>query len=257
MRVHRARPVFPPRKTRLASLNDLPQRDGEPQNESLPRLILRLFARRWPAYAALAIGLFCADALFHAFAHVKRADLIAALLFAPVFDAAAILIAAHDARQDDVPLLSRLIDRAWAVIVVEFVASFLQETAQAGFVPGSGFALAATLLLTFCAMLVYAPVDALLCETDSALLLVPLAFANSLRFAWQNISRVFAIFSIVLSFELIGGLVMLRFDLLHRPQTAFWATTPIADAGTIVVDVIVTAAYVDLLRRGRKRRSVL
>lgn len=257
MRVDRPRPILSARHARRVSLNDTPPRDGEPQTESLPRLILRLFARRWPAYAALAAGLFAADALFHTFVRVKGADLIAALIFSPLFDAAAILIAAHDAREDRVPLLSRLVDRAWAVVVVEFIATFLEQTAQAGFAPGSGFALAATLLLTFCAMLVYSPVDALLSETESALLLVPLAFANSLRMAWQNISRVFALFSIVLTLELITGLVMLRFDLLHRPQAAFWATTPIAAAGTIVVDVIVTAAYVDLLRRGRKRRSVL
>lgn len=214
--------------------------------------------RRWPVYIALAAGLFCADALFHAFVHVKAADLIANLIFSPIFDAAAILLAAHDAREDDVPLLSRLVERAWAVIVVEFVETFLVAFAELGFAPGGGAnALFATVLLTFSAMLIYAPVDALLSETESALLLVPSAFANSLGLAWQNISRVFALFSIVLSVRLIVELVTLRFDVLHRPASAFWATDPIADAGTIAIDIAVTAAYVDLLRRSRKTPSVL
>lgn len=202
--------------------------------------------------------MFCADAAFHAFVHISRADALANLIFAPLFEAAAILFAAHDAREIELPVLSRFVERAWAVIVVEFITTALAATAQAGFAMGSGgTTLFATLLLTFTAMLIYAPADALLGDTESPLLLVPHAFTTSLRLAWRNISRVFALFSILLGAELVTALIDLRFDLLHRHQTGFWVNEPIVDVVTVGLAVIVTAAYVDLTRGEKKAPLVL
>lgn len=202
--------------------------------------------------------MFCADAAFHAFVHINRADALANLIFAPLFEATAILVAAHDARELDLPVFSRFVERAWAVIVVEFITTALSATAQAGFATGNGFnTLVATLLLTFTAMLIYAPTDALLGETESPFFLVPNAFTTSLRLAWRNISRVFALFSILLGAELVTALVALRLDLLKEHELVFWINEPIVDFVTIGLAVIVTAAYVDLTRGEKKAPLVL
>jgi len=112
----------------------------------------------------------------------------------------------------------------------------------------AGGVFAGTVVLTFVALLIYSPVDACLRENGAPFSLLPNALGQSLALSWRRISRAFGLFAIVLFVELVEVLSAFEFAQRHIGNAEFWGNVPFGACATIVVSVIVTAAYVDLTR---------
>jgi len=242
------RAVLFARAPRVAHLNG----DPEPQPDELqpfPRLVLVLFARRWPVYIALAAGLFVCEYAVQRFVHFRDALVVGDFLISPLFDATAILIAAKDSGflSENVP--GRLADRAWAVIILEFVISMLRLASEVTLGSGhAGGVFTGTVVLTFVALLIYSPVDACLREDGAPLTILPNALGQSIMLSWRRISRAFGLFALILAVELIELLTFVALGEKHVANAEFWGNVPFGAFATILISVIVTAAYVDLVR---------
>jgi len=197
----------------------------------------------------LAAGLSVCDGAANFFLHFRDALYVADSLIAPLFGTIAILVAARDGGYLQEPIASRFLDRAWAVIILQFLLSMLRLTSEVTLASGGGAGLfAGTVVLTFVALMLYSPVDACLREDGAPLTLLPNAIAQSLILSWRRISRAFGMFAIVLSVEMIELLTLVALINRHVPNAEFWANIPIDPCATILIFVIVTAAYIDLTR---------
>lgn len=195
------------------------------------------------------LGLMLGEYVVQRFVHFRNALIVGDFLLSPLFDATAILIAARDSGfiRDDV--LGRLTDRAWAVIVLEFVISMLRLASELTLGSAhSGGVFTGTMVLTFVALLIYSPADACLRENGAPLTILPNSLGQSIVLAWRRISRAFGLFALVLAVELIELLTFVELGEKHVANAEFWSNVPFGAFATIAISVIVTAAYVDLVR---------
>ncbi|MBV9269796.1 MAG: hypothetical protein JO165_01790 [Candidatus Eremiobacteraeota bacterium] len=197
----------------------------------------------------MAVCLSLGDAAAQRFLHFRDSLSVVDLLISPLFGTLAILVAARDAGYFHEPFTGRFLDRAWAVIVLQFVISLLRlfsETTLASAGPGSVFL--GTIVLTSVALLIYSPVDACLREEGAPLTLLPNALSQSIALSWRRVSRAFGMFAVILSVEMIEQLTFLTLVNRHVANPEFWANIPFDPFATMVISVIVTAAYIDLVR---------
>lgn len=171
----------------------------------------RLFYRRWYVYLLTSAVVFGIEFAFYTFVRLPHAALYAQLIGSPVIGTVVLVTAGFDA-MEGAPAgarIERMIERAWAIIVLDAGLSMLT---QAGFVAaGSGNA-ADTLLgiavMFFGAMLVYAEPFAALEPDVAALTILPLAVVRSLTLAWLNMSRVFSLFAIQIALTIVELLLL-------------------------------------------------
>lgn len=248
MHPDRSRAVLLARASRFAHLNASPEPlPDEPQ--PFPRLAFTLLARRWPVYLGLALGLVLCEYAVQRFVHFRNALVIGDFLISPLFDATAILVAARDSGYIRDNVFGRLTDRAWAVIVLEFIISMLRLASELTLGSSrAGGVFTGTVVLTFVALLIYSPADACLREDGAPLTILPQALGQSIMLAWRRVSRAFGLFALVLAVELIELLTFVTLGEKHVANAEFLANVPFGAFATVVISVIVTAAYVDLER---------
>lgn len=195
------------------------------------------------------LGLILSEYAVQRFVHFRNALIVGDFLLSPLFDATAILIAARDSGFIRDNVLGRLTDRAWAVIVLEFLISMLRLASELTLgSPHTGGVFTGTVVLTFVALLIYSPADACLREDGAPLTILPFALGQSIVLSWRRISRAFGLFALVLAVELIELLTFVQLGEKHIANAEFWSNVPFGAFATIVISVIVTAAYVDLSR---------
>ncbi|HZZ65650.1 MAG TPA: hypothetical protein VFE17_09140 [Candidatus Baltobacteraceae bacterium] len=170
-----------------------------------------MFLRRWYFYVLTSAIVFGIEFAFYTFVRLPHGALYAELIGSPVIGTVVLVTAGFDATGGAPPgvRIERMIERAWAIIVLDAGLSMLT---QAGFVAaGSGNA-ADTLLgiavMFFAAMLVYAEPFAALEPSVQALTILPFAVVRSLMLAWLNMSRVFSLFAIQISVNVVDLLLL-------------------------------------------------
>lgn len=205
--------------------------------------------RRWPLYVlttAVVLGL---EAAFAVFVHVKAADVYASLVGGPLIAVVVMVNVAADAG-GTLPTAgerwSRILERAWIVIVIDVGISFLQIVGDSGLRAGvgAGNLAAGLLLLLFSGMLVYA--EPFVCAESEmpALRAIPLALLRSLTLAWSNISRIFGLLAVQIGVLLAEGYLLLAVT-PHVRNTTLYVDLPFAAIATALLAALFTVAYLD------------
>lgn len=200
---------------------------------------------------AVVFGL---EIAFYLNVHVKAADFYALLIGSPLISTVVMVYVYADATGDLCAAgtrWERIIERAWAMIVIDVAITFVQETSLA-MLPGPGFStiLAGFLALLFTAMLVYA--EPFICSEKGvgALVLIPLSLYRSMILAWVNMSRIFALFAVVLAiataFQLIDSNV-------HGPEAerTVWIALALPTFVMAPLAALFTVAFLDTLAQER------
>jgi hypothetical protein len=160
----------------------------------------RLLARRWLLYALTCGVVFGLQVAFVAFVHVRGADFYAALVGLPLIVAVVTVFVGADALNTLTlrERWERIVERAWAIIVIDVGLSFVTLGALLILSEGTD---AVDMVLGFLTMLLggmlaYAEPFAALEEHVQTLMLLPFALLRSMMLAWVNMSRIFALLAL-------------------------------------------------------------
>lgn len=201
---------------------------------------------------ALSAVVFGLEAVFYAFVHVSRSDLYASLIASPLVAVVATVYAGADAC-GILPTArerwARIIERAWAIILIDFLITFLWGNgvdAVAGGASDFGTLTLGMLLLILDAMLVYAEPFICLEEDVRMRTLLPFALLRSMMLAWTNMSRVFSLFAINLGLTIVSLFAhsTAKAQGMHDPN---WIDLALVAFFTAPMAVLITVAYLDTL----------
>lgn len=146
---------------------------------------------------AIVFGL---QAAFLAFVHVKLAGFYAGLIGEPLVIVVVTVFVGADATNTlaIAQRWERILERAWAIILIDAALSFVSLSAQQALFPGTDAinAVFGFLTMLLAGMLVYAEPFAALENEVHALTLLPFAILRSMMLAWVNISRIFALLAV-------------------------------------------------------------
>lgn len=203
-------------------------------------------------YLGTSAVVFGLQAAFYAFVHVRFAEYYAALIGAPLVGAVVMVFAGADAT-GTLPAASerwgRIIERAWAIIVIDVGISFVQvaglQTIAAG-ASDAGSALMGMLALFLAAMLVYAEPFACLETQVRTRAILPLALMRSMMLAWTNMSRIFSLFAIELALS-IADVGVLRLGTVAGLKDPNWLELLFWTMATAPLALLFTVAYLDTL----------
>ena len=233
-------------------------RDDLPSYRPIALTAARLFIRRWPLYlltSAVVLGL---EAIFHAFVHVKFTDLYAQLVGGPLIIVVATVYAGSDAR-DVLPTASerwgRIVERAWAIILVDVGLSIVSSQGLFSFQSAdAGTMLLGMLVTVLGAMLVYAEPYICLQDHLETLTMVPFAIVRSMMLAWVNMSRIFALLLVQLAIVLADlGLHKLAASAGIKDVT--WIDMTYYAFINAPFAVLIAVAYLDTLSQEPKVRE--
>jgi len=156
-----------------------------------------------------------------------------------------------DARDEESPPMTaweRLLERAWAVIVIDFLFGQVAGLALAlAIAPDPVFVVLGILGCALSALLIFADASATVDDDATAWTLIPKSVVKSVATAWHAVtfSRALAIFSIqLLFFAIESGLT----DLLtnaHAADPAFWGFVPLSVLVTPAFAAVTAVVYCD------------
>ncbi|MFN2449305.1 MAG: hypothetical protein ABR508_05855 [Candidatus Baltobacteraceae bacterium] len=215
----------------------------------------RLLLKRWPLYAAtLAGGIAIQMVLLQfvrgspqtwSFVQLIAAPLVNAIVLVNVGADAAGVLPANGAR------LERLLERAWAIILIDAALTISLAVALDTMNKGDAGARLMALMVVFMqTMLIYAEPYAALDEHVSAIALIPFALLRSMMLSWVNIVRICTMF--VLQLAVITGsyLLILAMHGSAAPLVEY-ANIVYGTAATAALSALYAVAYLDTLSQER------
>ncbi len=150
--------------------------------------------------------MFGLELLFYKFVHVKLSSFYAGLIGVPLINAVVLVNAGADATGtlgETRARLERLIERTWAIIVIDAGISLITQIGFASMLSTDlGDVFMGVLVMFLAAMLVYAEPFVALEEHVQTLTLIPFAILRSMMLAWVNMSRIFSLFAIQIAVTL-------------------------------------------------------
>lgn len=219
---------------------------------------MQLFGRRWPLYVAVTFAVASLQAALYFSVHIHRIGLLSLILLGPII-VTVVYVHAHSDAADPAAsaahLWGRVLERLWAVILIDFVVTGLTFVFGLGlataFSPAGGAAdfFAGAFGLFALGLVVFADVHASVSESVSTLLLLPDAFVTSAGLAVRNVSRV--LFILALSIFISTG-SSFAFGALHGHHVrndAFLADLLFEVIFAAPMAAILTAFYLDCLAR--------
>jgi hypothetical protein len=211
-------------------------------------------ARRWSLYLVTCAAVVGLEALFYSLVHVPFADAYAVLVGEPLLIAVVTVYAGCDARgilPNAGERWSRIVDRAWAVIVVDVGLSFVTTSGlEAMSTAEPTNILLGTLVLFLGAMLVYAEPYICLNDDVPVLSLVPYAIVRSMILAWVNMSRIFSLFALQLAVTVAN--VYLDQAASHWFKSFAWINMVYWAIVNVPLAALFAVAYLDTLSQERK-----
>lgn len=179
------------------------------------------------------------------------ADAIVSPIFVTLVYAFVAADAAADATDEPVStklVWERILERAWAVIVIDFI---INEVTSAGLIASlstdSLDLIFGMLVLVLSALLVFADTSATLDNDLTAWSVVPRAFVRSITIAWnrRTFARVLAIFAIEFLVFTVGLGLQGLFAARHLVDAAFWANVPLGAIATPPIAALTVLVYRD------------
>ena len=235
-------------------LHERPE-DEFPSYRPLALTTARLLAQRWPLYVIGTLVVLVIEAAFVLLVHVKGAAYYPQLIAQPLLIAVTTVFIGADATRTftTAQRWERILERAWAIIVVDMGISFVAGsglfTAQAGAVSADATNLLyGVLTVLLSGMLVYAEPFIMLENDAHTLTMVPFAILRSMMLAWVNIPRIFALLAVTIGITLIATLAEQTAPVAARA----WIEMIVATIFTAPVAALYTVAYLDTLSQERR-----
>jgi len=194
------------------------------------------------------------EALFYLFVHVRASQLYATLVGEPLLIVVVTVYVGCDARgvlPSAAERWSRIVERAWAVIIVDVALTIVNSVGFGAMQEGDPInVVLGTLVLFLGAMLIYT--EPYLCLNDEAPLvaMIPLSILRSMMLAWVNMSRVFSLFALQLAVAIAD--VYVEQLCTHRFKTAAWADFGFWTIANVPLSALFAVAYLDTLSQERK-----
>ncbi len=142
----------------------------------------------------------------------------------------------------------RVLERVWAVILLDFAVAYIVAVALATALQGNFFErVLGTVALLYSATLVFADVIATVSDDVPMWLLLPLALWHSIRVAWSpgTFVRVVALLAIAMAVTLAQNGIFALMSVHHVAHASFWAQVPLATILTVPSSVLVVLVYLD------------
>ncbi len=215
----------------------------------------QIFVRRWPLYLASCAAVFGLEALFCRFVHVRFASFYAELIGSPLISAVVLVNVGCDAAQTlqrRGERLERILERAWAIIVIDVCISLVMKMGLESMSSAdAGDIFLGIAVMFLAAMLAYAEPYAALEEGAATLTVVPLAILRSMMLAWVNISRIFSLFAIQIALS-IAEIALLKAVAGWGEQTLATLDLAYVALATAPLSALFAIAYLDTLAQERR-----
>lgn len=145
----------------------------------------------------------------------------------------------------------RIIERAWAVILIDLALNVVQAAAAAYIYVGDlGLRVEGLFVMLMATMLVYAEPYAALEQNISQLTVVPFALIRSMMLAWVNFPRILMFFSILLACN-IGEEALAKVP-VHPDGMSFAIGMAYNTAVSMVLAGLFAAAYLDTVAQEKE-----
>jgi hypothetical protein len=222
---------------------------------ALVALALRLCARRWWFYSIAVLATIGLETAFLALRGLRDPIDVASLIVLPILALIVYVFVGTDATGQDVPPAARwtrVLERSWAVIVIDIVCTLLLSVAIGGLSVPNGSGLVIGLVAYALVMLtIFADINAALEPNVGSLWLIPGAFARSAVLATHR-SNVFLTLSLVATdvlFYIIEGLLASWFSSIHFANALFWANIPLQALLQIPLGALGVVVYLECIAR--------
>lgn len=142
---------------------------------------------------------------------------------------------------------SRILERAWAIILLDAGLSLVQDVGIAALAAGRALSelVLGMLVLWLAAMLVYAEPFICVEGQASGIMAIPFAVLQSMALAWTNLSRVFALFAVILAFDFVDVLVGRAASAAGWGAAAVYVSMAYELLAQIPLAALFTVAYLD------------
>ncbi len=219
---------------------------------------MQLFGRRWPLYLGVTFAVASLQAALYFTVHIHRIGLLSLILLGPIIVTVVYVYAHDDATgygASASQLWGRILERLWAVILIDFAVTGLTFVFGLGlataFTPAGGAAdlFVGAFGLFALGLIVFADVHASVSESASTLMLLPDAFATSAGLAVRNVSRVLFILALSIFISTGSSFAYGALHGHHVRNDAFWADLIFEIVFAAPMAAIVTAFYLECLAR--------
>ncbi|MDQ2679654.1 MAG: hypothetical protein M3Y21_01335 [Candidatus Eremiobacteraeota bacterium] len=208
-------------------------------------------------YSGVSLAVFVAQLLLYFYGHFKHGDILGLLLIAPILVTLVNAGVGSDLCGEQIAtyqLFERVLERIWAVIIIDLIVSSLLGAGIAAIGTGDGLEIVLGLAITLMSgTLLFADVYASTEPKPSMLTILPFSLMRSSALAWQNgnIVRICYLIGLQAVFILLTGLLLTLLKQHHMANIEFWANVPISTALTGPFAALFTVVYYDCLARER------
>lgn len=212
---------------------------------------MHLLARRWPLYLIAALVTIGVEATVVSFMHVPQALEFANDAFTPILVTLVYAFVAADMKpepESNAAISARALERVWAVIVIDFLATFLFENGLGDLSIGSIIgSMLGTLLLFFTALLTFADVSATIDPAPNMITLIPHALVRGVLTALRPrmLYRVFILFTAQFSVGFGASAILSGLRATHTPHAMLWSIIPIGALAAVPFAAVTVALYLD------------
>jgi hypothetical protein len=203
---------------------------------------LQLLAGRWPLYLLLAVLLFAIQTVMYYTHWVREGELLASLTFFPCAEAIVTVNVGADIL-NFTDRTGRIVERLWAVIVLDLIAAFVFATSLNALAAGIAGQLFGTAGLVLSMLLLYAVPAACLVEETTTATLVPVAIVTSFQVGTKNLRRMLGLFAIEFALFAVENVGFLWLSARHVKDALFWADAPLEAITAAPIAALVTVAY--------------
>jgi hypothetical protein len=218
-----------------------------------------LCARRWILYVAAATIILAAELALAFYSRLPHSDIVAGFLLGPILTAITNVHVANDLHAASMTARQRwerILERLWAVIVIDFIAVLVMTVgtyamAFAGVDLIGGLILGAFAFM-IAAAIVYADVYASLEPEVSTLTVVPRAFLRSIVLGMLDFRRALALLAIQVLISTALQALALFLDAKHVAHSQIWGGLPLGTFLIVPLSALTTVIYLDLAARERQ-----
>lgn len=214
-------------------------------------LAARLTLRRWQLYVTAALVAFAVQIALALVWRVPHAIDLGNAICLPLLTALVYAFVSADAGESRVAerlVWERFLERAWAVIVLDFLLGYVW-TAALVFSMSANFLdlLVGVVGFIFSVFVVFADAAAVVDDDVTVWTVIPRSLLRSISTTWSStvFSRALAIMSIMLLEFVAQNVLYFAFAQLHVPEPTFWAWDPIATLVTPPIAAITVVVYRD------------
>jgi hypothetical protein len=206
-----------------------------------------LVRKRLPLYAGVGALVIAAQAAIYAL-RIPNALAIGGFLIDPIFVTIVYAFVLADTRDTATPYLpwARVLERLWAVIVIDFLVTLLQIQLY-GFSTDIVGVLAGAAIGLFSALFMLADASAVIDDEHDWLLLIPRSFGRSFSLSWRPVifRRVLILYVLLMLINALSYAVQSALVAHHVAFADFWATVPVAAVVTPPLAALTALVYMD------------